>query len=517
MARPPHRLVVVVNYWGGVPKALHANVVADLSAAVGPPLVDVVHAATLPSTDPHSAFESCVILQRSPIPYTVFHAAQRAGFRTVVLGAHGLASTPLGPDSVADPRRVLSEWGVDRCSPSDGAVFRGDGRVHDAEVFAEAERLVRDWRRCDGEARWEQEEKGRQEGASGLLLFLNLIAYRNVRHSADWNRADAWRRMVPRDVLAARPPWRRTEESSPPQDDSSVREYAARLGYGMAVHRDAQAMLLHSTRFLLSSIDEQDPDSAPPPFSCLCTHSLSLGEHGTRHPPLPTATYATGFFGATTTPVAGPATASTTTMRDRLLLFLIAACDLGDRARPSPSTAVTLVDGDTRLGLPPLARLECSVHDRRYSCVFRPPTGRGERTTEADVLAVYDLDSDTGETEDVWPALCASDPTTPAGILSAIPVLPAVAAPRPPTPAAPVVASALLPSLPALPSASALPSTPTLPPTLAVRSPGMTTTPAASEHRRLGGTSQRAAAGTKRNPVVPSLRTREARLNTQHR
>ena len=305
------RLVVVVNHWGGVPKALHANVAGHVRSLH--PDGNLNQDATLPSVDPHASFESCILLSRSPL-FTVFHAAQRAGFKTALLGVHGLPTVALEHDSIEDPRLALEDWGVDHCSPRDGASFRGDAQVHDTGVLEEVTRVVDGWRR--------------ERGGVGLLLVINLLAYRNVAFAAP-QRAEGWECMVPTATVAARPSW---ALHTPPFDGSedpavTAGQYADRLAYSMAVHRD----VMHT----LDCLFERCAGASH--VACMNTQSLSIGEHGTRRP-LPTGTCCTGVFGSTPALHPPPLHA---TMRDGLLAFLFEACGLAI-SMPTPGAAVTL-------------------------------------------------------------------------------------------------------------------------------------------------------------------------------
>ena len=157
------RVVLVINHWGGIPACVHGNVVTSQSG-----WASCVHQNLMLShTDPVWEFQSL-------IQDNLLDSVRMEGFRTVVLGATGLRS-----ETRDDPRLSLSaQWGVDRCSLYDGALFASAPLAHDEEVLHEAQRMV-----------------GNDErDAPDLFLCVNLLSCRDACRPSSWTRAWMTRR-----------------------------------------------------------------------------------------------------------------------------------------------------------------------------------------------------------------------------------------------------------------------------------------------------------------------------------
>ena len=412
-------LVLVVNHWGGVPAALRGNYLARVSHEA----LCAFHDVALERLDPHASLRACVeddgndpclCADAPPLSTTttLFAAARAAGYRTVLLGATGAAATSsTNPPTRSadahprDPRHALRAWGVDACSPRDGARFEGDAGVHDEEVLREARRVL--------------EEEGKD---AKLFLWVNLLSCRDVPRMrfrpcvAPPTDPDSYtgvpaacdHRHVPRSVQSAVPELsrllaaadaRRHGEEVEDGDEHSHKpvvtpgEYVALLDAGWAALRRVDA---HVTPLVTAALRL---DAA---VALTATHSLALGEHRVRTGAAPTRTCATTFWCATVAPAE-----DTPRTLAALLAHFCKHTLAGVRVSQQTSPRACLSVVEDRI----VARTVCTLHARRYAClcVWRDLALRDGGYAHLPPLvalhAVYDLDADPDELEDVLPRL----------------------------------------------------------------------------------------------------------------
>ena len=571
----PRKVVLVVNHWGGVPAALRGNYLARVSHEA----LCAFHDVALARLDPHLSMRACVLVDGAnddpclcdtapPPTSTLFAAARAAGYRTVLLGATGAPSNATCTRSAdarpRDPRHALRAWGVESCSARDGALFEGDAGVHDEEVLREARRILH-----EGTAEEEEDVDG--EGKK-LFLWVNLLSCRDVplmrfRPCAAPPTAHGGytgvpvacdHRHVPRSVQSAVPalshliaaadarrhgetPEEEAEEGDGHAPVVTPGEYAALLDAGWAALRRVDA---HVTPLVIEALRL---DAA---VALTATHSLALGEHRVRTGAAPTRTCATTFWSATLAP--DDATPRTlTALLAHFCKHTLAGARVGvapQHQPPPPRACLSLVPEED--GRPLLvARVVCTVHGRRYAClcVWRdlPPRDGGHvYPPPVDALhAVYDLDADADELEDVLPRLGhlrdalvdATQRSLPrrVRVTATTSAASAARAPRPlpllPSQRSHARATASRPPVVDTPAPAALPPPPSQPPprpppvllpatpmgTASATSPVAVTTPSPPPpDASLARTAARVA---RARAETASVRRKESRLNTMHR
>ena len=415
------RLVVVVNHWGGVPGALHENVISQLGDRMS-----AVEQVALRRLDPALGFrdaicndsrdEACLWDTAPPNPHTIFHAFRAAGYRTVVLGACGLIprdreATRSSARTMPDPRESMRAWGIDRCSSCDGAHFRGNASVHDEEVVHEARRILLE-----------------HDEATPLLLWLNLrscIDTTRVRFArcdrrpledgyTGVTRTNFDRRLVPRNVNATSiqelTDLLRHEDAvrhgEVPSEDSSHRrdtssEYACVLDIAIDITERVDRCV---TPFLVDALRR---DGA---VAVTATHSLCLGEHGIRSGAAPTRVCASTFWCSSISPRQDAANECLPTLNAMLRAFA-RSCGVrhgtDDAKASTPGAPVACLGRvPAKEGVGVVARVVCRLHDHNYACIVRwdrlpVREGVAHLPLAKELYAVFDLDADPDEVHNV--------------------------------------------------------------------------------------------------------------------
>ena len=443
-SRRRHRTptVVLVNHWGGIPGALAENLVlAQRATWAAHARADVL----LGRLDPALALRALLAHEREPRldgeaaatapppPDTLLAAARAAGYRTHLLGAHGLrpdaAAAPAARHADAalpDPRRALDAWGVDACSAHDGARFRGRAAAHDEEVLREARHLLA--------------ERGADDPP--LLLWINLLACRDLQRVRFHGAAPGAPAV---DVCTARPHVASDRRTIPPNVGAALPRLTARLAradarrhgdaaggaLGGGRRRDAEgeyARLLEMAWEAMEWLHRQvgamlaglaaEPEGSVA-IAHFASHQLALGEHGVRGGDAPTAVCCRGVWASTldAAPAAEGAASpppSPPVLEHLVARFVARACGLAPPGRAPPAASlVALPPGDAAEAAPPAAaadaaaaaaaRVLVTLHGRAYACVcLLPPSGARD---DASLLCAYDLDADADEAVDVLPGL----------------------------------------------------------------------------------------------------------------
>ena len=331
--------ILIVNHWGGVPAALHGNVV-DMQRRWATFARERV---ALTTTNPTREFDVATT--------TAFRALKANGYDTFCLGATGF----VGGRRRDDPRRRLARSkGIDVCSLYDGAAFVGPSIVHDESVIKEATDVV----------------FNRDVTSPPFVLCVNLLSCRHVvgvgadeqddddddsigineggRTAAALKaRAIPRARVIARGVGAAAATAAATAPTRPPFDD--VRMLPPSLGVhiaGISMHastRDEYMSLVFRGLDALEAIEAAVVALVDRMRQCngvvvmTSTHALSLGEHGVVGSHAPTASCTQTFWcSSVLLPTSLP------TLRDHVHA-LVAACGVPLTFAPTLTTVVTTV------------------------------------------------------------------------------------------------------------------------------------------------------------------------------
>ena len=144
------RSILVINHWGGVPAALHGNVI-HMQRRWATFCRERVALTTTNSTR-----ELDVTMT------TTFRALKSHGYDTFCLGATGFGGGGRRRD---DPRRrLVRSKAIDMCSLYDGAAFVGPSIVHDESVIKEATDVL----------------FTRDDSSAPFILCVNLLSCRHV-------------------------------------------------------------------------------------------------------------------------------------------------------------------------------------------------------------------------------------------------------------------------------------------------------------------------------------------------
>ena len=541
----PHRVVVVINHFGGVPGAMAHNIAGSQCAWSATEHTDVV----LGRLRPEESLRAILAAEEEPRlgppdglepGPTLLSAARDAGYYTVMLGAHGLGEGDERPprrhaaERLPDPRAALRPIGIERCSCLDGALFPGRAEAHDEEVLHEARRLLAE----------------RDASSPPLLLWINLLSCRDLQRVRFRTPAPGGPAV---DVCTARASLSLDRSALPRRLAASIPGVSARLARadarrhgevepgGLTRAREAEGEYARLLDLAWDLVQRQEVRIAAVVAEALrhdaaiaytATHLLSLGEHGARGGDVPSAVCCASFWCCR--PEAPRRDAAT--VEEHACNFLASACGFAAPGRrPPPLTLSRLPpagDGDGAGEV--LSRALVALHDHTYACL-----GLAEEAAAATSLgdatrlhAVYDLSTDADESADVLadvahlhaellarvrdmlprrvrvPAAPARNARPPLTSASSAPA-------RVPTARAPA-AGAPAAGAPAARSRDASPVRELSPP-----SPAPSDRSAASSITSLTSAAalarRRAAAPATRRPTRPSVRASETRINTAHR
>ena len=276
------RVCVVINDVGGIPQTLHENVVSNHNS-----WSDSCHIGIpLPSTERNEGFHR---VTRGTSSESVFSVAASRGVVTVLAGSScGLRKYPSDDvDALFDPETTLSHMGVGCCSPYDDTSYRGRSDVYDDDTLRYAADVVR-----------------RHEGNEHLLLWVNLLALRDINYirthsssTAAPSKAARWldRRSHPESLHSLVPHVTEavSREFYNGDDPRSIPRHTETEFSNLLQHsvETLDRHLQRVRRFILCVL-EQFPDAS---VCHTASHSLALGEHGMRGGHTPMSTTCTTF------------------------------------------------------------------------------------------------------------------------------------------------------------------------------------------------------------------------------
>lgn len=408
--------VIVLNHWGGVPTALHGNVLNSLqhtklsgqtSSNVGLTRVDaalglrallIPHDTTLEPTAP-------VPLGMDTLPKEMC----KRGFRTVMLGPCGIEGSrhpTRAAQSLYDPRKSLkAAWGIERCSSIDTAYANGCAAAHDEDTLREALDILRTI-----------------PSNESLFLWVNLLSCRDVLHRRF--RKVSGTSTTDRDEYIFKP-------SAPPSPflnpinlgiriggaegmeelvEAAARADAATHGETLTwVQNEATMQYQDLVQEAWGTLQRLDPlvenfwrgVSARDPVAnriVMASNAFALLEHRVRNG-APTASCCKTFFAST---VDEPCHEWNASLPD---VLWYAVLNKGLHTIP-PSVQLPTLGVLTHMLTNPVifARIEAKLEDRMLACVYAYPWS--PETSPVDVTSLYlagvfDLDNDASETYNV--------------------------------------------------------------------------------------------------------------------
>ncbi len=164
------KIVVVINFWGGVPTSLLSRAFETLPGfkcwcSGG----NMYRRTYLSNTDPTISFKNFIYMDNS----TVFEEIKKNGYKTILLGCFGLDEN-LNPDPVrqsfiVDAKFSLQKYGIDVFSSMDGVYYKGSALSHDKHVIRDAIEIIN-----------ENEDES-------IFLFVNLLGCRDIVRKRFYN------------------------------------------------------------------------------------------------------------------------------------------------------------------------------------------------------------------------------------------------------------------------------------------------------------------------------------------
>lgn len=366
------KVVLIVNFYGGVPACLHPTIVHDgrTEGWTSFATFQTIHSHNRPD----AAFRHSYC--------NVFRTLRDGGFETILLGSHPLECSErvLSSDTLPDPRaRFLAEWGVARCSlyehPVQGCYTT---TVHDDEVFREAMEILGDRR-----------DHGDRGDRGDLALCINLKSFDDVLHMALASDGST----AVRTCLQVSPPASCDDERLVSRALNSLhvtdgdhrrvtpQEYTAAITYCL----DRWNHVKERLRILL---DTRKCDQV----AFTSTASMALGEHGHYGTDGPYAQTCNAFWCSTLDCNVHPCQYVST----RVLLDTFAEGVLAD------TSVMAVQDRIRKLSSPPTTlcergwlRIIVQYRGRVYSCVVR----------DGDIVLLFDATSDPHEVDDLKPSM----------------------------------------------------------------------------------------------------------------
>lgn len=417
------RRVVVINHWGGVPKALHRNAMLDVQTALSERTMYSICPVPLTRYDAACGFRAainldrpddmCLIPDEIPSASSLFSMFSEAGFMVVVLGASGIDKgrrpTRQGQrhasEMLPDPCCSMRHVGVSECSLFDGAYFRGAAAAHDRTVLREARSILE------------------TVTDKPILVWLNLLSCRDVscirfRQPIHPPKVDGILAKLPKTVIDARikPP------SLKPSEDSlndlrailntcDSRAHGEPIDTTSSLERDLDMQyvtLLDSAWATLKTLNEEvrlTMEGMDAEIAVTSTHSLSLGECGTRMSG-PFFINCSTFWSSSIDLGYGVTDARSATL-PQILFRLVAACGIGVKIPQSQSdTPVCFGKIDHPNGVIFAARALVNINDHHYSCIVTwprdlPSTNGVTHLCNYELRAVYDASTDPEEKYDI--------------------------------------------------------------------------------------------------------------------
>lgn len=368
------KIVVILNHWGGVPRALHRNLVAAQTWSA-----ESYDDVGLTTTDGAKEY-LCATRD-------VWQLLKGKGFQTAAFGATGYAdgTAPVRHtgDSLPDPRLKHAETHhVDLTSLYDGAQFQGPSLVHDLNVLREATDFI--------------------EGHVGgpLAICVNLLSCRDVTLTRFGTASGPCTvecctalttssfdpRTIPESVGRAVPYIsnrfcvRNAVQFGETARPLSTGEYATLL------HRSHEAIeCLRGHTSKLSEIVLRRGGH----LAVTATRSLCIGEYGgCRDGDMPLHCCARSFWCSTCPPLDNPVSIQ---LVDLLRRFISETCSTKTTVSFAPRPTLCTTRDDEGM----FFRVRCVLYDHHYMCI-----GRGD-----EMWYVYDLHDDPHELTDIGPRL----------------------------------------------------------------------------------------------------------------
>ena len=416
-----NKRVVVINHWGGVPNALHRNAILDTQTALSDRTMYSICPVPLTRYDAACGFRAainvdrpddmCLIPDAIETTTTLFSMFKEAGFTVVVLGASGIDAgrRPTRPgqrydSEMPDPENSMNHLGVSKCSLFDGAYFRGSAMAHDRAVLREARNILETIKKP-------------------ILLWLNLLSCRDItcirfRPQINPPAVDGVLVKLPKTVIDARI----KPQSLAPSDDSlydlrNILNMCDSQSHGEPFHEtnvpdhdlDIQyATLLDSAWATLKTLNEEvrlTMQGMDVEIAVTSSHSLSLGECGTRRPG-PFSINSNTFWSSTLDLGYSETDARIATLPQILFRFAT-VCGVCVKV-PQPQSDTPVCFGT--IGHPNgdifAARTLVTINDHHYSCIVvwprdLPSSSGITHLNNFELRAVFDVSTDSEEKYDI--------------------------------------------------------------------------------------------------------------------
>lgn len=357
------KVVLILNDIHGFPSALRQNALRYHTWAT-----QVYENCLLTDTDCMKSFEDSVKVTETE---NVFHAVQKAGGETVLLGSHPPqwreTSPTVFPNSyeLSDPRCEMYSQGVNRCSLYSPPTERnGSASTYDDDVCEQACDILQSF------------------SGSFLLLWVNFSCFDDLERIQFTSATER----VTKSMCMPPPPStydRRTLPLCVSTYLDGISESSRRNEQQYVSLLEASKSLFDRHRQRIERIVESARSLDETCIAYTSTHSLSIGEHAVRGGHAPLGTCCETFW-LSNTPSSLPVHSC---LRDLIASLVSDACGCAIHSTEKFSHRTECRDG--------FQRHVVRIADHQYSCVVRQ--GR--------ILFVFDLSSDPEESHDVYPSL----------------------------------------------------------------------------------------------------------------
>ena len=373
------KIVVVINHWGGVPRAIQENLTSMQTWKNE--LYNTISLSTTNGTNEYLASTR-----------VIWRILKENGFHTVVFGASGYTENTVAKrhttEELQDPRFQHSEsHHVDRTSLYDGAFFKGPSFLHDTLVLEEASQYINNY-----------------NGQKPVVLWINLLSCHDIILTRFRNE-DACEQECCTAIATSNFDNRllpQSLEMSLPQISKRFAECnARRFGETGGIVRPGEYItLLNKSLHAIDSLQVQITEFVAHVLAhggnvaMTATRSLLLGEYSCRDDNTPLNSCAKSFWCSTFEQMSD---CKTVTLIDLIHRFISIQCnvtlDFSFTYRPTVCTT----SNDDEL----YSRVECVVNDHHYVCI-----GKGE-----ELLYIFDSAEDPQELKDIRQSLSHIYPT----------------------------------------------------------------------------------------------------------
>ena len=357
------KIVLILNDIHGFPSALRQNALRSHTWAT-----QVYENCLLTDTESMKSFEDSVKVTETE---NVFHAVQKVGGETVLLGSHPphwretSATVISNSYELSDPRCEMYSQGVNRCSLYSPPTERnGSASTYDDDVCEQTCEILQSF------------------SGSFLLLWVNFSCFDDLERIQFTSSAER----VTKSMCVPPQPSTYDRRTLP----LCVSTYLDGISESSRRTEQQYVSLLEASKSLFDRhcqrIERIVESALSRDGTCIAytsTHSLSIGEHAVRGGHAPLGTCCETFW-LSNTPSTLPVHSC---LRDLIASLVSDACGRAIHPVEPFSHRTVCRDG--------FQRCIVRIADHQYSCIVRQ-----ER-----ILFVFDLSSDPEESHDVYPSL----------------------------------------------------------------------------------------------------------------